>query len=190
MRHITGKRLGIIASVIWLVVAPTIFHLSREDSDKHSAGDRYQLCIKQFGLTKGGIERCNRNLRQALFISHWSSWAQVAFIPPVLGWLTAWGLSFIVRRRRSKPEPGSEQTMQIAEVESANSDENYFPAPWTVETMADGFKVVDADGQSLAYVHFRENAADATNAKVLTEDEARRIAVNIAKLPGLLDMKA
>ena len=129
MRHITGKQLGIIASVIWLVVAPTIFHLSREDSDKHSAGDRYQLCIKQFGLTKGGIERCNRNLRQALFISHWSSWAQVAFIPPVLGWLTAWGLSFIVRRRRSKPEPGSEQTMQIAEVESANSDENYFRHP-------------------------------------------------------------
>ena len=50
----------------------------------------------------------------------------------------------------------------------------------------DGFKVVDANGQSLAYVHFRDNAADATIAKVLTEDEARRIALNIAKLPSLL----
>ena len=174
MRHITGKRLGIIASVIWLVVAPTIFHLSREDSDKHTAGDRYQLCIKQFGLTKGGIERCNKDLRQALVISHWSSWAQVAFIPPVLAWLTAWGLPFIVRRRRSKPETGGKRPPQIAEVETANSDENHFPAPWTVETVLDGFKVVDANGQSLAYVHFRDKAADATIANVLTEAEARR----------------
>jgi hypothetical protein len=35
-----------------------------------------------------------------------------------------------------------------------------------------GFKVVDANGQSLAYVYSRENASDAHMAKVLTEDEA------------------
>ncbi len=44
----------------------------------------------------------------------------------------------------------------------------------------------DADGQSLAYVYSREKPYDARMAKVLTEDEARRIASNIAKLPGLL----
>ena len=44
----------------------------------------------------------------------------------------------------------------------------------------------DAAGQSLAYVYARENASDAQIAKVLTEDEARRIASNIAKPPGLL----
>ena len=52
--------------------------------------------------------------------------------------------------------------------------------------LAGEFKVVDANGQSLAYVYSRENASDAHMAKVLTEDEARRIASNIAKLPSLL----
>jgi hypothetical protein len=61
-----------------------------------------------------------------------------------------------------------------------------FPPPWSVEKIASGLVVRDANGQSLAYVHSRENANDAHMAKVLTEDEARRIASNIAKLPALL----
>ena len=60
-----------------------------------------------------------------------------------------------------------------------------FPAPWIVEPIPGGFKVNDANGQTLAYFYAREEAASAV-AKVLTVDEARRIAANIAKLPGLL----
>ena len=46
--------------------------------------------------------------------------------------------------------------------------------------------MLDANGQSLAYVYGRETKADADIAKVLTLDEARRVAANIAKLPKLL----
>jgi hypothetical protein len=49
-----------------------------------------------------------------------------------------------------------------------------------------GYKILDANGQSLAYVYGRENRADADTAHVLTMDEARRIAGNIAKLPTYL----
>ena len=52
--------------------------------------------------------------------------------------------------------------------------------------MPGGFKVVDANGQSLAYFYARENDHDANTAGVLTVDEARRLASNFAKLPELL----
>jgi len=61
-----------------------------------------------------------------------------------------------------------------------------FPSPWTVEQIPGGYQVKDANGQSLAYVYGRESRADAAIANVLTMDEARRVAANIAKLPKLL----
>jgi hypothetical protein len=61
-----------------------------------------------------------------------------------------------------------------------------FPRPWKAEAIKGGYVVKDASGQSIAYVYGRETRADADTAKVLTLDEARRVASNIAKLPKLL----
>ena len=97
MRLISWQRLGIIASVVWVVVGPSYFHLSREDNDKRIAGGRYQLCINQNWARKGGVEGCNKELRQALAIAHWSSWAQLAFIPVGLTWVLGWALLFLVK---------------------------------------------------------------------------------------------
>jgi hypothetical protein len=58
--------------------------------------------------------------------------------------------------------------------------------PWPADPMPGGYVVRDANGQALAYLYFREKDVEARQAKVLTKDEARRIAVDIARLPELL----
>jgi Predicted 3'-5' exonuclease related to the exonuclease domain of PolB len=59
-------------------------------------------------------------------------------------------------------------------------------APWREEKIAGGYVVRDANGQALVYIFARTSESEAVEAKVLTMDEAGRIAVNIVRLPELL----
>lgn len=61
-----------------------------------------------------------------------------------------------------------------------------FPAPWREEKISSGYVVRDATGQALVHIYARPTENEAIQAKVLTTDEARRIAVSVAKLPVLL----
>jgi hypothetical protein len=62
-----------------------------------------------------------------------------------------------------------------------------FPSPWTVDEDHDAcFIVRDANGQALGYFHFEEDPGRRSAGKLLTKDEARRVATNFARLPELL----
>jgi hypothetical protein len=61
-----------------------------------------------------------------------------------------------------------------------------FPPPWTVEDTGTGsaFVVIDSSGQKLLY--YEEEPGRRSAAKMLTKDEAPRIAANVAKLLELV----
>jgi hypothetical protein len=54
-----------------------------------------------------------------------------------------------------------------------------FPAPWREEKVSGGYIVRDANGQALVHIFARASMSEAIQAKMLTIDEARRIAVKV-----------
>lgn len=61
-----------------------------------------------------------------------------------------------------------------------------FPAPWTVDPIPGGYRVLDATGRALAYVYGCDDTLRRSAADGLDLNEARRIATGIARLPVLL----
>jgi hypothetical protein len=88
------------------------------------------------------------------------------------------------RRTSNPPDPdyggGADNTV------FASMTARRFPPPWSVEEQDACFVVIDRSGQKLAYIYFEEDPGRRSATKLLTKDEARRIAVNMAKLPQLL----
>src|SRR6516164_7401067 len=51
-----------------------------------------------------------------------------------------------------------------------------FPAPWSAELQPNYYVVRDANGQQIAYIYYSNEPDRRAAAKLLTKDEARRIA--------------
>jgi len=65
-----------------------------------------------------------------------------------------------------------------------------FPAPWRAVELDAAFRIEDATGYPVAFVYSERNdERRAAMIDKMTYDEARRIAVNMARLPGLLGAK-
>jgi hypothetical protein len=69
--------------------------------------------------------------------------------------------------------------------------EHRFPPPWTVEETPTCFIVRDANGQALNYTYYFTEEMSLGGEQydpltMLTKDDARRIALNVAKLAELL----
>jgi hypothetical protein len=65
-------------------------------------------------------------------------------------------------------------------------DRYRFPPPWSVEETAACFVVRDNAGQALAHLYYEDESDGRSAANLLTKNEARASAVNVAKLPELL----
>ena len=131
------------------------------------------------------FEKKGRPLRAAREVrcSHW--------IPRRNGRYTIVGVRRIRRLCIAAPRCGPRQRYrfviecppQVVEGRQVLVGSRRFPPPWEIEDNGACFIVRDASGQALSYVYYEADPGRRTAAGLLTKDEARRIAANIAKIP-------
>jgi len=80
------------------------------------------------------------------------------------------------KRRRTRPEASGGKRPRLLFLVS-QCPARRFPAPWSAELQPNYYVVRDADGQQLAYIYYSNDPERRAAAKLLTNDEARRIAV-------------
>jgi hypothetical protein len=61
-----------------------------------------------------------------------------------------------------------------------------FTPPWEIDDNGACFIIRNHNSQALAYIYYEEEPGRRGAANMLTRDEARRIAMSMAKLPELL----
>jgi hypothetical protein len=70
-------------------------------------------------------------------------------------------------------------------------EQRRFPPPWDIEERnASCFIVMDANRFPVCHVYFESEPGRRSAANLMTRDEARRVAANIAQLPELLGASA
>ena len=70
--------------------------------------------------------------------------------------------------------------------DDAASGQRHFRPPWLVEDLASCFVVKTRGGQELAYVYYEDDPRRRSIVKLLSREEARRVAAAIAKLPEVV----
>jgi hypothetical protein len=77
------------------------------------------------------------------------------------------------RVRRTRPRRGKRAMDELSETER-------------IEKIQSGYLVRGANGEVLVYVYCRATESEALEENVLTEDEARQLAIDVAKLSALM----
>jgi hypothetical protein len=70
--------------------------------------------------------------------------------------------------------------------DDAAPEQRHFQPPWLVEDLTSCFVVKARGGQELAFVYYEEDPRRRLIVKLLSRDEARRVAAAIAKLPEMV----
>jgi hypothetical protein len=70
--------------------------------------------------------------------------------------------------------------------DQAMPEQRRFRSPWVIEDLAGCFVVKARGGQELAYIYYEDDPRRRSIIKLLSRDEARRIAAAIANLPEVV----